>query len=113
MGDKPCLFNLIEDPCEYLDLSEMEEYAVLVAYMSAMLKLWYDNAQQLPLPEYYENAIDPRADPKNFANGFWQPWMRDYADAKQGDAYDDFEDVMAEYALNNGLVDDISQSDGF
>ena len=107
-NDSPCLFNLEADPCEYEDVSEDERYHDLYQFMYNMMMSWHRN-QQIPLSSYYAEGIDPEGDPSvHSEDGFWAPWIRDYDPL---DGYEDFEDVMKQFALKNEIKENIEEDE--
>lgn len=65
----PCLFNIIQDPCEYNDLSE-----TFPDQMEMMLEIMY-REQLTALPSRIQPS-DCRANPINF-NNTWTWWLPD------------------------------------
>uniref|UniRef100_A0A7M5V5R4 Sulfatase N-terminal domain-containing protein n=1 Tax=Clytia hemisphaerica TaxID=252671 RepID=A0A7M5V5R4_9CNID len=63
-----CLFNIIDDPCEYHDLSG--KYPELLETMKKRLQFYEDSA----VPPRRNETGDPRANPK-LHNGVWVPWI--------------------------------------
>lgn len=70
-----CLFNIIEDPCEFYDLSEA--HPEIVESLSKLLQE-YENVMVPPLNQ----PSDPRSDPIHH-NRTWVPWMDSNASTVQ------------------------------
>ena len=63
----PCLFNVIDDPCEYVN--QAKNQPDIVASMLGRL----DDYRKTMVPPR-NKPFDPRANPNNFG-GVWSPWM--------------------------------------
>lgn len=63
----PCLFNVADDPCEYVDLAKNESELV-----ESMLKRLEGFKETMVPPR--NQPLDPKANPNNFG-GVWSPWM--------------------------------------
>ncbi|XP_047141195.1 arylsulfatase B isoform X3 [Hydra vulgaris] len=65
--DDYCLFHVVEDPCEIVDLSK--KFPDVLATMMYRLNIY----KQSMVPPRNNMTIDSRSDPK-LHNGVWQPW---------------------------------------
>lgn len=65
--DGPCLFNIEEDPCEYVNQAKNES-----AVLASMLHWLEQYKETMVSPR--NQPVDPRANPDNFG-GVWSPWM--------------------------------------
>ncbi|KAJ7390443.1 hypothetical protein OS493_025143 [Desmophyllum pertusum] len=63
----PCLFNVEDDPCEYVNQAKSQPDIV-----SSMLQ-WLEEYRKTMVPPR-NTPSDPRANPRNFG-GVWTPWM--------------------------------------
>ena len=63
----PCLFNVIDDPCEYVNQAKNQPDIV------ASMLTWLDDYRKTMVPPR-NKPFDPRANPDNFG-GVWSPWM--------------------------------------
>ena len=63
----PCLFNVADDPCEYVDLAKNESELV-----ESMLKR-LEGFKETMVPTRNQ-PLDPKANPNNFG-GVWSPWV--------------------------------------
>ena len=63
----PCLFNVIDDPCEYVNQAKNQPDIV-----DSMLK-WLDDYRKTMVPPRNQ-PFDKGANPDNFG-GVWSPWM--------------------------------------
>ena len=63
-----CLFNIIEDPCEYNDLSK-----VLPDILNSLLERLNGYASSMVTPRN-NNTVDPLSNPK-LHGGSWEPWI--------------------------------------
>lgn len=87
-----CLYDLDNDPCEYYDLSQQEEYSEIYETMYSKLKVYYEN-QVHPLKDIYATDYD-NANPELFDN-FWSPWLtQEQALKKQQAQYVIFESKL-------------------
>ena len=67
-SDKPCLFNITADPCEYNDLAD--RYPVIVKHLIDRIN--YYNATAVPTRN---KPDDPSGHPGNH-DGAWVPWIK-------------------------------------
>ncbi|XP_068717714.1 arylsulfatase B-like isoform X2 [Montipora capricornis] len=65
----PCLFNIEEDPCEYVNQAKAEPEV-----LASMLH-WLEQYNNTMVPPR-NKPIDPRSNPDNFG-GVWSPWIND------------------------------------
>ncbi|XP_065663200.1 arylsulfatase J isoform X9 [Hydra vulgaris] len=65
--DDYCLFHVVEDPCEIVDLSK--KFPDVLATMMYRLNIY----KQSMVPPRNNMTVDSRSDPK-LHNGVWQPW---------------------------------------
>ena len=63
----PCLFNIEDDPCEYVNQAKNQPEIV-----NNMLQ-WLEKYRETMVPPR-NKPFDPRANPNNFG-GVWSPWM--------------------------------------
>lgn len=66
-GYKPCLFDIIKDPCEHNDVSDENP----VVYEMMLKKL--NQYRNTMIPPRENDTFDPEADPKRH-NGEWISW---------------------------------------
>lgn len=77
-NNNPCLFNVMSDPCEWIDLRK--ENREVVDMLTRKLKQ-YNDTQTFPLyRQYPENAT--MANPA-YLEGFWGPWQNVEIDRSQ------------------------------
>lgn len=65
--DGPCLFNIEEDPCEYVNQAKNEK-----AVLASMLHWLEQYKETMVSPR--NQPVDPKANPDKFG-GVWSPWM--------------------------------------
>lgn len=69
--DGYCLFDTLQDPCEYRNVAEQNPQTLdATIHMLELFKR--EMAMQAPQP-----IIDPDADPRRF-DGYWEPWLEPF-----------------------------------
>eukprot|EP01084_Bolivina_argentea_P274855 468610_1 len=69
-NQKPCLYNIVSDPCEYYDLSQNDTQMFEKIYNRL---LYYNSTMVTPLSLLYP-VNSTAANPANLG-GFWGPWI--------------------------------------